>query len=370
MEVLPARCAPTGAPRRRRGARGEAHRPAAGVRALRRRRRAAGSASSGAPAEHLLVTPCGPKTADEAPLTRYLFIADRLRAVVQDVTVQRLHCDAIFGRIARFHAWAATRRTSRRVPPSAGLRRRRKTARLQRADLAAAHAPPTPPPGREAAPRRPAPPRAASAGATAAAPRRPAARVPGGAGARRPNCAATPPSTALSASPRRRADGAALARAPRAAPPLGVGARCGARRARAAAALEQHNAAYNNRRGVPARRPRAPPPPTRRTPPRASAATSFVALEPAGATARRRALRAAPFRAPRTATGRTRADGGARPARPPPVDLAEMNAEATDALMRLAPASGAEGADVVVNLQACQRGKARCESSSRSARPW
>ena len=52
------------------------------------------------------------------PLARYLFISDRLRAVVQDLTVQRLHCDRIFGRIARFHAWAEL--AFCRVPPSQG----------------------------------------------------------------------------------------------------------------------------------------------------------------------------------------------------------------------------------------------------------
>ena len=40
------------------------------------------------------------------PLTRYVFISDRLRAVQQDLTVQRLACAPLLARIVRFHALA------------------------------------------------------------------------------------------------------------------------------------------------------------------------------------------------------------------------------------------------------------------------
>ena len=40
---------------------------------------------------------------DVAPLVRYVFVADRLRAVQQDLTVQRLHCGELLARIVRFH---------------------------------------------------------------------------------------------------------------------------------------------------------------------------------------------------------------------------------------------------------------------------
>lgn len=39
-----------------------------------------------------------------APATRYAFVSDRLRAVQQDLTVQRLHAPHLLARIARFHA--------------------------------------------------------------------------------------------------------------------------------------------------------------------------------------------------------------------------------------------------------------------------
>ena len=41
--------------------------------------------------------------ADVSPLSRYLFLSDRLRAVQQDLTVQQLHCPALLARIVRFH---------------------------------------------------------------------------------------------------------------------------------------------------------------------------------------------------------------------------------------------------------------------------
>lgn len=39
-----------------------------------------------------------------APAVRYTFISDRLRAVQQDLTVQRIHAPHLLVRIARFHA--------------------------------------------------------------------------------------------------------------------------------------------------------------------------------------------------------------------------------------------------------------------------
>ena len=273
---------------------------------------------------------------DEAPLTRYLFIADRLRAVVQDLTVQRLHCDAIFGRIARFHAWAEL--AFCRVPPSQGFSAAQNRDQLCNALISLLHAPPPPPP--------------AAKGAAAAA------------AAARGECwgyllllhadqphefqaelARAPPDVRGDPAVHRAlrvagavgcADGAALARALRAAPPLVVG--CALRllpRARAAA-LEQHNAAYNNREAFPladlARRLLLPDAAAAAR----CAAAHGVALEPEGETPAAARFRAAPFRA--------RTDKGGLPTAaldpplPPPVDLAEMNAEALLALwMRGAP---------------------------------
>ena len=43
---------------------------------------------------------------DMPALSRYLFVSDRLRAVQQDMTVQRLHCAPLLARIVRFHLLA------------------------------------------------------------------------------------------------------------------------------------------------------------------------------------------------------------------------------------------------------------------------
>ena len=307
---------------RRRGARGEAVPPAGGRRAAA----AAVGAAAGVLqrlSEHLLGV--WTENPDEAPLTRYL--ADRLRAVVRDLTVQRLHCDAIFERIA-LHAWAER---LCRVPPSQASRRQNRD-QLCNALISLLHAPRAAArrEGRRGGRRR----RARRVlGLPAAAPRRPAARVPGGAGARaarrarRPRvhralrvagavgCAAAPRSRARCA-PRRRSSSAA---------------RCGCCRARAAT-LEQHNAAYNNREAFPLADL------ARLLLPDAAAAARRRPRRRARARGRdaRRRLRAAPFRA--------RTDKGGLPTAaldpplPPPVDLAEMNAEALLALwMRGAP---------------------------------
>ena len=267
---------------------------------------------------------------DEAPLTRYLFIADRLRAVVQDLTVQRLHCDAIFGRIARFHAWAEL--AFCRVPPSQGLSAAQNRDQLCNALISLLHAPPPPPPAAKGAAVAGAAARGECSGLPAAAPRRPAARVPGGAGARAARIARRPrrppraprrrrgrprraPRSRARCAPRRRSSSAA---------------RCGLLPRARAAALEQHNAAYNNREAFPladlarrlllpdARRRRAAPPPTAsRSSPRA---------------------RRPPPQGFRAAHPSARTDKGGLPTAaldpplPPPVDLAEMNAEALLAL--------------------------------------
>ena len=60
-----------------------------------------------------------------------------------------LHCDAIFGRIARFHAWAEL--AFCRVPPSQGFSAAQNRDQLCNALISLLHAPPPPPPAAKGA---------------------------------------------------------------------------------------------------------------------------------------------------------------------------------------------------------------------------
>jgi len=78
---------------------------------------------------------------DVPPINRYVFISDRLRAVQQDMTVQRLHAPILLARIVRFHLLMELEFCSLANAPSAGYSEVQNRSLLCNALISALEAP-------------------------------------------------------------------------------------------------------------------------------------------------------------------------------------------------------------------------------------